>query len=473
MRFINTTYLLFILFLLIGPAVGYGQNKKLAVIGSSTAFGTGAQPIDSSWVRRINHFYKYQNNVVDTVYNIALGGYDPYHGMPSSYVPAAGYANPDPLRNITKANSFGPDVIIVSFVSNNFQVGALPMDSIMKAFQLIKDSANKEGRVCFISTSQPRTSFDNASRARLGIIKDSIINRFGFYAINFFDSLVNLVDNTILPAYASPFDNIHLNNAGHAMLYRQVLAKDIFNITINRTRKSGNLNDPLTWDKGIVPTAADSVAVLPGHTISVTSSAQLRGLSVAAGGTLQINSAVELTIGDASIKNHSVSIDGSLSISNGKLIIYGNLKQAAISNFSMSGGELIIDGNTGIAGSSVIDGVHLFDINSGLSSFSFSSGTLQIINPPLGANSQSINCAFNFGANSIVRFGNGISTIASNNLNGFGGNLMPAQVGRFFLDAATPLNNRIFKNLNPLTVNTELRVLSGNLVEGASLTVAN
>ena len=80
----------------------------------------------------------------------------------------------------------------------------MPMDSIMKSLQVIKDSANIENRVCFISTSQPRTQFDEAGRARLRVVKDSILNRFGFYAINFFDSLVNNVDNTILPQYAIP-----------------------------------------------------------------------------------------------------------------------------------------------------------------------------------------------------------------------------------------------------------------------------
>jgi hypothetical protein len=275
------------------------QTKKLAVIGSSTAFGTGSQPMDSSWVRKINYYYKYQNNIIDSTYNLALGGYDPYHGLPSSYITAPSYSVPDPQRNITKANSFNPDVIIVSFVSNNFQVGAMPTDSIMNAFQVIKDSANKLGHVCFISTTQPRTSFDINSRARLRVIKDSILNRFGFYAINFFDSLVNDIDNSILPEYASPFDNIHLNNAGHAVLYRQVLAKDIFNITTTRTRKSGNFNDPLTWDKGIVPTIADSVAVLPGHTVTITGSAQVRALSVATGANIQVNPGIDFKIGIA------------------------------------------------------------------------------------------------------------------------------------------------------------------------------
>jgi hypothetical protein len=87
---------------------------------------------------------------------------------------------------------------------------------------------------------------------------------------------VNNADNKILAAYNSG-DNIHLNNAGHALLYRQVVAKDIFNITTTRTRKSGDFSDRSTWDKGIIPTPDDSIAVMPGQTLTITSSVQVRG----------------------------------------------------------------------------------------------------------------------------------------------------------------------------------------------------
>jgi hypothetical protein len=82
-----------ILFLLINlcASTAYPQLKRLAVIGSSTAFGQGASPIDSSWVRKINYRYKYQQAVVDTVVNLALGGYDPYHALPAWYTPAQYY----------------------------------------------------------------------------------------------------------------------------------------------------------------------------------------------------------------------------------------------------------------------------------------------------------------------------------------------------------------------------------------------
>ena len=133
---------------------------------------------------------------------------------------------------------------------------------------------------------------------------------------------MNNADNKILSQYAYAFDDIHLNNAGHAVLYRQVLAKDIFNITVTRTRKSGNFNERSTWDKGIIPTPADSIAVLPGHTLTFTNSTQVRGLSIAAGGSVIINNpAIQVQIGDPALSNKNVIVNGALNISNGRLLI--------------------------------------------------------------------------------------------------------------------------------------------------------
>ncbi len=451
------------------------QLKKIAVIGSSTASGTGAQPeTDSSWVRRLNYYYKYQQSVVDTVYNLALPGYDNYHGLPSSYTPAPGFSTPDPARNVTRANSFSPDVVIVSFVSNNFNSTGYPTDSIMKAFQIIKDSVNKAGHLCFISTTQPRTSFDDPSRARLRVLKDSIVNRFGFYAINFFDSIVNNTDNSILTAYASPYDNIHLNNAGHAMLFRQVLAKDMFNIRVIRTRKSGDFNDPQTWDRGLLPTPLDSVAVLAGHTLNITGNYSVKALSVANGATLQLASgSANLVVGDAGVNNYNLVIGGTLRISLGNLQINGRLRQAADSRFDVSGGTLVIDGNSGNSLTSVGDGLHLFDIDPSVNSFQFTGGKLIITDPPSGVNSQAISCSFDFGPNSVLQLGDGLSTTGTDNENGFGGDLLPAKIGQLILNSGNGILSRKFINLQPLTIHSAVEIVSGQLIQGAALTVEN
>jgi len=241
---------------------------------------------------------------------------------------------------------------------------------------------------------------------------------------------------------------------------------------IRTSISSGNWNDPSTWRCSIVPSLNDSAVVSAGHTVIVNNSAQVRKLYVENGGSISLNdSAVTFSIGSDINKTSPVICNGLMEINNGNFKIYGNLSLTSSSHFNMSGGNLIIDGNTGVALTSIPDGQHLFNVSAMPANFNFSGGILKIINPPFGVNSQSINCSYNFSAASTLVFGDGISTIASNNQNGFGGNLLPAEIGKLIFDPATSQNNRIFKNLNPLIIRTRCDVKSGNLIQSALLQI--
>lgn len=207
----------------------YGQNKVVAVIGSSTAAGFGASVPDSSWVRRLSNHYKTQG-VLDTIYNRAKGGLNSYHGMPTSYTPPPGRPFPMPDSNITRAISFNPDVILITYVSNNFDTYSI--EEIKATLFTIFDSATAAGKVAFVSTTQPRTGFSDAGRLQLRKLKDSIMKWFGNYAINFWNPIADSSNNTIAAAYRYATDDIHINDAGHRVLFEQVLAKNIFNVGI-------------------------------------------------------------------------------------------------------------------------------------------------------------------------------------------------------------------------------------------------
>lgn len=236
--------------------------------------------------------------------------------------------------------------------------------------------------------------------------------------------------------------------------------------TLNKTITSGNWNNPQTWSCNSIPSASDSAIVGTGHTLAINNSAQVRKLYLESGATLSLNdSTILFTVGTDSNKTSSVICNGNFNIKKGIFKINGNLSMAGSSHFNMTGGKLIIDGNTGHESTSVPDGQHLFNIDP-TAGFSFKDGTLQIINPPLGANSQAINCSHNFGLLSTIAFGDGVSTIATNNPNGFGGNLLPSLIGKFVFDPATHGNNRIFRNLNPLIANNDIQILSGDFAPG-------
>jgi Lysophospholipase L1 and related esterases len=216
---------LYLSFFLLLTLSAFSQTKTIAVIGSSTAQGVGATPEDSSWVRLLSYHFKNELGRIDTIYNRARGGSNNYHGMPTSYVPPANRDKPSVDSNVTWALSTNPDIVIVSYVSNNLHIYSI--EETLFTLQVMMDSVRAAGKHCFITTSQPRNGFDEAGREKLRVIKDSILNRFGEFAINFYDPIVNPEDKTVLEEYKFPWDDVHLNNAGHRVLFEQVVAKNI------------------------------------------------------------------------------------------------------------------------------------------------------------------------------------------------------------------------------------------------------
>jgi hypothetical protein len=277
--------------------VAFSQSKVLSVIGSSTAAGTGASVPDSNWVNRLVKYYQQLGLTVE-LHNLAVGGRNCYHGMPSSYTPPPLRDFPQTLENITKALSFSPNVVLVNYPTNNYHFYSIA--EIMDCLQAMKDSANALGKICYITTSQPRQdgSFpDLPTRTLLKVIRDSIMNRFGNYAIDFWTGIA-LPDYTINPVYSFG-DNIHLNDAGHRELFKRVRNKDVFGIgLVNRAIIDGNWENPATWENGEIPTIADSVVILGGRTVTLNSNVQVRALSVIPTATFTITSSRMLKIGN-------------------------------------------------------------------------------------------------------------------------------------------------------------------------------
>lgn len=225
MKHHSRTLLSILLFLCFSIA-GNAQTKRICVIGSSTSAGyfNGEYPKDSSYVNKLKAYYK-SKGLIDTIYNIAVNGTDCYTGMPSSYTPPPGRNAPDPRLNITRAVNFvpKPDVIIVNYPSNGYDY--MSFSEILFCLQTIRDSALANGIECYITTSQPRDHFYE-DRYRLATIADSIMNRFGEFAIDFFTDVTQKPEMIIKPEYALG-DGVHLNPAGHTILEQKVIEKNI------------------------------------------------------------------------------------------------------------------------------------------------------------------------------------------------------------------------------------------------------
>ena len=195
------------------------QSKKVvAVIGSSTAFGTGANPPDSSWVNLTKKFLK-DLGAIDTIYNIALYGATTYTGMPIGFTAPSGRPATDARYNVTTALKFKPDVVLVNYPTNDAAAG-YSLTETMSNLRTIYNTVVNAGKLCFITTSQPRNSVTTAEEQLLKRTRDSILAEFPIYALNFYNPIVAADSLRINPIYN--FDDTHVNDAGHQQLFQVV-----------------------------------------------------------------------------------------------------------------------------------------------------------------------------------------------------------------------------------------------------------
>lgn len=219
--------LLFSGFLFLNSAFG---QMKVVIMGSSTAYGTGASVYDSSWVGRTTAFLNQNtSDGLDTlVYNIAAPAYTTYQEMPSDFTPPPGRPLPDEYYNITKALSYDPDIVIINLPSNDLSYGYAKSET-MSNFRLMYAAVCATGARCYITTPQPRNDFDDAQRDSLFSMVDSVTSAFGAYAVNFWDCLVTTDGQHMLKdELRATGSSIHLNNTGHQLLFGIIRGGYIF-----------------------------------------------------------------------------------------------------------------------------------------------------------------------------------------------------------------------------------------------------
>jgi lysophospholipase L1-like esterase len=210
-------------------------QKKVVILGSSSAAGAGANPTDSSWARRLQfEFRKNTSDNVDTpIVNLAYPGFVTYQVMPTGYTlpPNRTGWPPDPVRNVTAALAEQPNVIIINLPSNDVNLPDYNKKETMDNFRYLFQQISSAGVRCFITTTQPRNDMSTAQRQLLRELYDSVINNFGVYAIDVWSDLVSNDGQNLLRSEVNA-DNIHPNNLGHRLLFARVAAEDLFTVAL-------------------------------------------------------------------------------------------------------------------------------------------------------------------------------------------------------------------------------------------------
>ncbi|WP_431212581.1 SGNH/GDSL hydrolase family protein [Puia sp. P3] len=231
-------HLLILLCWVLPVAPAYSQHKIFAGMGSSTMAGVGStpttppgssQPPVNAWASILTRYYQ-ATGYIDSLYNLGRPGTTTYSGLPTSYtIPDGLEHNPDYDVDgaLNSRFAFGrpTDIVIVNYANNDVGNGYTLAQS-MENLQIIYNTVIAAGKIAFITTTQPRTGYTTAQKQLLKVERDSIMNRFGVYAINFYNPIVAADSLNINPIYSAG-DNIHVNNAGHQVLFEA--ARDVMN----------------------------------------------------------------------------------------------------------------------------------------------------------------------------------------------------------------------------------------------------
>lgn len=150
-------------------------------------------------------------------------------------------------------------------------------------------------------------------------------------------------------------------------------------ITSFTTVADGEWSNTATWACGNVP-PTNATAVTIAHNITVSNTGNIGGsVTINSGKSLTINTGGELTLGTIGGDNRTLTNSGTLAVTGGNLNINGNLLIASGSTFNQSGGDITIDPNSGVVGTSVAAGTATMLINSNLGTVT--AGTIKIVDP--------------------------------------------------------------------------------------------
>ena len=192
----------------------------IVIMGSSSAAGGGATPPDSGWAYRLQTLTGSKANFT----NLAYGGYTTYEALPTGTHSAARPA-PDTTRNITKALSLKPALVILNYPNNDVAEDYSDDETLANYATLVHllDSARVQ---YIIFGTQPRDFDDANKRMRLKTQNDKIKSIYTYH-VNDYLAPLSTPTYSIKPQYEAG-DGVHVNNAGHVVILNATLKQSIF-----------------------------------------------------------------------------------------------------------------------------------------------------------------------------------------------------------------------------------------------------
>ncbi len=198
-------------------------SRLVVVLGSSTAEGIGPQHNDSTWVNRLRAALAARDAGTD-VLNLARGGFSTYNVLPTGSPARPRPQEVDGLRNVTAALARRPAALVVSLPSNDAAAG-VSVEAQMANYERIASEAEAAGVPVWVTTPLPRDALGDTGREAQLALRTALLARFGDRAIDLWP-LVTTPDGRLDPRWDSG-DGLHLNDAAHRLIARQVLASGL------------------------------------------------------------------------------------------------------------------------------------------------------------------------------------------------------------------------------------------------------
>lgn len=215
----------------IDPSFKRGNTTPtIVILGSSSAAGKGASTKSKSWVELMKAQLKKDNKVVNVV-NLSEGGFTTYHVMPNGNK-VANRPAPNTSKNITKALSYKPFLIIVNLPTNDIDKKYTDKE-ILNNYSKLRSIALKENVNYIVTGTQPRNFSEKSKRTRLLELNERMVAMDPAHVVDLLKKL-SLQDFKIKPAYAFS-DGIHPNDKGHAVINGYVFNAPLFKQLIGYT----------------------------------------------------------------------------------------------------------------------------------------------------------------------------------------------------------------------------------------------
>jgi lysophospholipase L1-like esterase len=197
----------------------FAQTTTLAILGSSTAAGTGASQPSRSWAGRLQPWLSRTKGV--KIINLATPGVLSTSALCTHEISSNLLELISPTRNIDRAMKLGATHLLIAFPSNDTTNG-MPAEQTISNFLDMRQCAQSNDKVQMaVMSSLPRSGLTKQQNMAIAQIDTAMRKEFGPCFIDVREALSD-ASNENPRRDLSAGDGVHFNDAGHAVIFNSV-----------------------------------------------------------------------------------------------------------------------------------------------------------------------------------------------------------------------------------------------------------